>query len=104
MRMTTKAWDSVFPNQIDIRAHKPRKVGVTMVIDKNLGTAGLTDLLETAGDAIDQIKFAFCTSVALDQQTLRTKIDMIRAHGSNEYSGGTLLEAANAQVVLAADS
>ena len=97
---TTKAWDSVFPNQFAERARKPRKVGVTMVIDKNLGTGGLTDLLETAGDAIDQIKFAFGTSVALEERTLRTKIEMIRAHGIDMYPGGTLLEAAIVHGVL----
>jgi phosphosulfolactate synthase len=97
---TTKAWDSVFPNQPAAHTLKPRKIGVTMVIDKNLGMAGLADLLETAGDAIDQIKFAFGTSVALDERTLRAKIEMIHAHGIDMYPGGTLLEAAIVHGVL----
>jgi phosphosulfolactate synthase len=96
----TKAWDTVFPNQFTNRIRKPRTVGVTMLIDKNLGTSGLTDLLETAGDAIDQIKFAFGTSVALDERTIRIKIELIHAHRIDMYPGGTLLEAAIVHNVL----
>lgn len=97
---STKAWDSVFTDQFASRARKPRAVGVTMVIDKNLGTRGLTDLLETAGDAIDQIKFAFGTSVVLEERTLRAKLEMIHALGIDTYPGGTLLEAAIVHGVL----
>ena len=97
---TAKAWDAVFNAQFAQRARKPRHVGVTMVIDKNLGTRGLADLLETAGDAIYHIKFAFGSSVALSESLIRTKIEMIRAHGVEVYPGGTLLQAAICHDVL----
>jgi phosphosulfolactate synthase len=94
MTTQTKAWDGIFQDGFYARTHKPRTVGLNMIIDKYLGTRALADLLELAGDAIDQIKFAFGTSVAVDEKTLRAKIEVIRAHGIDVYPGGTLCEAA----------
>lgn len=89
-----KAWDGVFQDGFYKRAHKPRTSGLNVVIDKYLGTRALADLLELAGDSIDQIKFAFGTSIAVDEATVRAKIEMIRAHGIDVYPGGTLCEGA----------
>jgi len=75
------AWSGVFNNVSNGRVPKPRQVGISMVIDKNLGTRALADLLETAGDAIDQIKLAFGTSAAMREPVVRAKIEMIRAAG-----------------------
>jgi phosphosulfolactate synthase len=95
-----RAWSGVFHGAGAERTTQPRADGITMVIDKNLGARGLTDLLETAGRSIDQIKLAFGTSVALSERAVRDKIQRIRAHGIDVYPGGTLLEAAVAQGVL----
>jgi phosphosulfolactate synthase len=73
---------------------KPRKLGINMVIDKNLGAHALADLLDTAGDAIDHIKLAFGTSVALSERAVRDKLLFVRSHQIEVYPGGTLLEAA----------
>lgn len=95
-----KAWDGVFRGVESVCQSKPRIVGLNVVIDKNLGPRALADLLETAGDAIDHIKFAFGTTVALGECAVRDKIQMIRAQQIQVYPGGTLLEVAILQGVL----
>ncbi|MDE3089339.1 MAG: phosphosulfolactate synthase [Chloroflexota bacterium] len=100
--MDIKAWDGIFRDTRFERNIKPRLNGINMVLDKNLGTRALADLLETAGDSIDQIKLAYGTSVALSECVVREKIEMIRAHQIQVFPGGTLLEAAIVQGVLPA--
>lgn len=95
-----RAWKGVFHGACAERTTKPRKLGLNVVIDRNLGTRALADLLETAGDSIDQIKMAFGTTVALSERTVRDKIQMIRSHQIDVYPGGTLLEAAVIQGAL----
>lgn len=95
-----KTWNGVFHQKFYERAAKPRTLGLNVVIDRALGINALADLLDTAGDAIDQIKFAFGTSFALNAETVRKKIEMIRARGIDVYPGGTLGEAAIMQGVL----
>ena len=94
MTESEKAWQGIFGDGLAPRPSKPRSVGLNSILDKYLGTRALADLLDLAGDAIDQIKFAFGTSVAADEKSLRAKIEMIRAHGIEVYPGGTLCEAA----------
>jgi phosphosulfolactate synthase len=95
-----RAWSGVFKGACAVRTVKPRATGLTMVIDKNLGARALADLLDTAGNSIDQIKLAFGTSVALSERAVRDKIQMIRSYQIEVYPGGTLLEAAVLQGVL----
>lgn len=90
----TRAWKGVFHGACAERTTKPRKFGINMVIDKNLGARALADLLETAGDSIDQMKLAFGTSIALSERAVKDKIQMIRSYQTDVYPGGTLLEAA----------
>lgn len=94
------AWSGIFHGAFAERTVKPRVVGLNMVIDKNLGARALADLLETAGNSIDQIKLAFGTSVALTERAVRDKIQLIRSYGIEVYPGGTLLEAAVLQGAL----
>jgi phosphosulfolactate synthase len=98
--MDIKAWDGIFRDTRFERNIKPRVNGINMVLDKNLGMRALADLLETAGDSIDYIKFAYGTSVALNERVVREKIKMVRAHQIQVFPGGTLLEAAIVQDVL----
>lgn len=95
-----KAWGDVFRDGFYTRPPKPRTVGLNVVIDKYLGIRALADLLETAGAAIDHIKFAFGTSVVLDKKILCDKIAMIRDAGIEVYPGGTLCEVAIVQGVV----
>jgi phosphosulfolactate synthase len=96
---SNRAWEGVFDEHLTGRAVKPRRAGLNMVIDKHLGRHALADLLETAGEAIDHIKFAFGTSIALGEPLVRAKIEMIRANNIEVYPGGTLGEAALVQGV-----
>lgn len=100
--MEAKAWDGVFRSTSYDRKFKPRTEGINMVLDKNLGMRTLADLMETAGDSIDQIRLAFGTSVVLNARVVREKIEMIRAQQIEVCPGGTLLEAAILQGVLGA--
>jgi len=89
-----KAWDGVLPGLTQDRTVKPRSVGITMVLDRCQGPNEIEDLLELSGDYIDQIKLSFGTSVFLDEDVLRRKIERIKAAGVDVYPGGTLFEAA----------
>jgi len=79
------------------RPPKPRKTGLTMVIDKGLGAHETGDLLDIASDAIDYIKFAFGTSLLYPSRVLEKKIALIRERGIHVYPGGTLFELACVQ-------
>jgi phosphosulfolactate synthase len=71
-----------------------------MVLDRCQGFRATQDLLELTGDYIDHIKLSFGTSVFIDENLLRRKIDMIRAYRIDIYPGGTLMEAALVQGVF----
>ncbi|MBE3589811.1 MAG: phosphosulfolactate synthase [Firmicutes bacterium] len=93
----SKAWDGVCVHPIGGRSAKPRRAGVTMVIDKGLGLESTRELLSLAGDYIDFIKLGFGTSAFYDAELLRAKIRLIRGHGVHVYPGGTFLEVAELQ-------
>ncbi len=89
-----KAWQSLLPGLPGERViTKPRSQGLTMVLDRNQGLRATEDLLELVGDHIDQIKLSFGTSVFLDEDLLRRKIELIRAYSIDVFPGGTLMEA-----------
>jgi phosphosulfolactate synthase len=73
---------------------KPRRSGLTMVIDKGLGLAEFADLLAISHDYIDFIKLGFGTSILYPFHILRKKIRMARNCEVAIYPGGTLLEIA----------
>jgi len=92
--MTTKAWGDLLPHLASDRiSTKPREQGLTMILDRCQGLGATQDLLNLTGDYIDQIKFSFGTTVFIDEDLLRRKIDLIRAHQVDVYPGGTLMEA-----------
>ncbi|MEW6182439.1 MAG: phosphosulfolactate synthase [Bacillota bacterium] len=76
---------------------RPRKAGITMVIDKGLGMAETRDLLEVAGDYIDFIKLGFGTVALYDPVLLEAKVRFVRSFGIEIYPGGTFLEIAMAR-------
>lgn len=90
-----KAWHNLLP-ELTGRHNmtRPRQLGLTMVLDRCQGFRATQDLLELAGDYIDQIKLSFGTSVFVDEALLRRKIDLTRAYRIDIYPGGTLMEAA----------
>lgn len=73
------------------RPAKPRKEGITMVMDKGIGTHQAEDLVETAANLIDFLKLGFGTSYV--NQNLKEKIALYKKNGIHVYPGGTLFEA-----------
>jgi len=78
-------------SQIPERTAKPRKSGLTMVMDKGLSYAEAENFLSVAGVHTDLIKLGFGTSFVTPN--LRKKIELYQAHGIPVYFGGTLFEA-----------
>ncbi|CAM4302900.1 phosphosulfolactate synthase [Paenibacillus alkaliterrae] len=74
--------------------------GHTMVIDKGLGRNAFMDLIETAADYIDCVKFGFGTSPLYNTDLLLYKIKLAKQHGIMVMPGGTLLEIAVQQDVV----
>ncbi|MEW6706709.1 MAG: phosphosulfolactate synthase [Pseudomonadota bacterium] len=79
---------------LPVRSAKPRRTGLTMVLDKNLGLAGLQDLLESGADAIDLVKLGWGTSATQDADFVRRKCALLKAHDVLVCPGGTLTELA----------
>lgn len=80
------------------RARKPRRHGLTHVLDKGLPVADTGGLLEACGQFIDVWKFGWGTAY-LDPG-LTEKLDLLRRHGVLACAGGTLLEVAWHQGVV----
>lgn len=76
------------------RAGKPRRSGLTMVLDKSFGTSGARDLVETAGDFVDIVKLTSTTSVFTHRRALEQKVGLYRGAGIAVGPGGTLTESA----------
>jgi phosphosulfolactate synthase len=72
------------------RAAKPRRTGLTMVIDTGLPLALFTDIVASGAEYIDFVKFGWGTAVVTGD--LRAKIDVLSSHNVGFYFGGTLLE------------
>lgn len=81
-----------FLNQVSQK--KGRQVGLTMVLDKGLGLNQTTDLIQTAGQYIDFVKFGWGTSATIERDLIKAKIQKYTAAGIKPYPGGTLLEVA----------
>lgn len=79
------------------RSQRPRKSGLTMVIDTGLGLGETEGLLETAAAHIDIWKLSFGTSVFVPRPVLERKLHLIEQYGIETMPGGTLFEAAIVQ-------
>ena len=75
------------------RAHrKPRRAGITHVIDRGLSPLSLESLLVTAGEHIDMIKLGWGTAYV--SGAVGDKVAICREAGVAVCPGGTLLEIA----------
>jgi len=74
------------------RKRKPRKTGLTQVLDKGLSTAEIESMLEVAADFVDIVKFGWATSVIV--QNLDAKLETYRRHDIDVCCGGSLFELA----------
>jgi phosphosulfolactate synthase len=72
------------------RAEKPRRTGLTMVIDGGIPLSQFTDIVSSTGEYIDGVKFGWGTAVVTSN--ISTKIDVLREHQVRFYFGGTLFE------------
>ena len=77
--------------QIPNRTLKPRENGLTMVMDKGLGTNEVENFLSVCSDHVDIVKLGFGT--AFVTQNLEKKLALYREAKIKTYFGGTLFEA-----------
>ncbi len=73
------------------REKKPRKTGVTMMMDKGLGIDQVRDLISAAGSFIDFAKLGFGTSVVCGHS--KEKVKVYRDADIKVFVGGTVFEA-----------
>ncbi|MDI9615393.1 phosphosulfolactate synthase [Methanothermobacter sp.] len=76
------------------RRGKPRKNGITMVLDKGMGIKTARDLMEISSDYVDFIKFGWGTLPLHRRDAVMEKIEMYRSFDVEAYPGGTLFEIA----------
>ena len=76
------------------REEKPRKFGLTMVLDKGLGLETASSLMDISGEYVDYLKFGWGTSIVHEQEIIRAKVEMYKNHDITPYTGGTLFELA----------
>jgi phosphosulfolactate synthase len=72
------------------RTAKPRQSGLTMAIDGGLPLGTLRDIVASAAEYIDFIKFGWGTAIVSGE--LPAKIDLLKANDIDYYFGGTLFE------------
>jgi phosphosulfolactate synthase len=77
------------------RTGKPRRAGITHVLDRGLSPLSLESLLMTAGEYIDMIKLGWGTAYV--SGAVADKVAICRDAGIAICPGGTLLEIAFAQ-------
>jgi phosphosulfolactate synthase len=77
---------------VSTRKRKPRKSGLTQVLDKGLSIAEIESMLEVAADFVDIVKFGWATSVIV--QNLDAKLEAYRASNIDVCCGGSLFELA----------
>ena len=85
------------PEFLDLpeRTTKPRRAGITHVLDRGMSPLELESLLQTAGEHIDLIKLGWGTAYVT--RGVADKVAICREAGIRISLGGTLLEIAVAQ-------
>ena len=76
---------------IPTRTKKPRKKGLTMVMDKGLSLRQAEDFLSTNNSLTDILKLGFGTSLLT--KNVKEKIKLYQSEDLLVYAGGTLFEA-----------
>ena len=78
-------------DHIPLRNERPRKEGLTMVMDKGLSLREAEDFIDRSGDYTDLLKLGFGTAYLTSN--LKEKIKLYKDAGLMVYCGGTLFEA-----------
>lgn len=71
---------------------KPRKAGLTMVVDMGIPLGQLADTLELAGDYVDLGKVATGSAALYRDDVLARKLAIYKEHGVATFLGGQFLE------------
>lgn len=79
-------------NRLTERTKKPRRSGLTMLIDTGYGLRTFHDYVELAAAYIDYIKLGFGTMSLTPTSILREKLKLARQHQIALYPGGTFFE------------
>lgn len=88
----TGSWGEIIRFPLGERTKKPRRQGLTMIIDKGLGPEETGDILQVGGEYIDFWKLGFGTAALYAPEMLEKKIKLVRSYGIDIYPGGTFLE------------
>ena len=78
-------------SQIPDRFQRPRRSGITMVMDKGLSVNEAQNFLSVSHPHVDIIKLGFGTSFVTPN--LKEKLEVYRSYDIPIYFGGTLFEA-----------
>ena len=78
------------PLDLPERPAKPRRTGLTMMIDNGLPTGHFTDVIKSFAPMVDVVKFGWGTSLVTEG--LVRKLHVLRETGVDFYFGGTLFE------------
>lgn len=89
-----KAWEGCIEPVVNDRSEKPRKSGITMILDKGMGIRETKDLVETASSYVDVVKFSFGTSAFYSKEICMDKIKILKEGDIKVMPGGTFLEVA----------
>jgi phosphosulfolactate synthase len=79
------------------REEKPRKRGLTTLLDRGLGYHAVLDLVEQAADYIDLVKLGWGTARLIPEEVVRKKIALYKDNQIKVSNGGTILEIAYQQ-------
>lgn len=90
----TGTWRDIINYPLGSREMKPRKRGLTMIIDKGTGIGETRDLLKINHEHVDFIKLGFGTPALYAGGTLEEKIQLVRSYNIDIYPGGTFFEVA----------
>lgn len=88
------AWEGLLDAPLPGRQAKPRKSGITMLIDKGLTVHETRDLLSMNAPFIDFLKLTFGTAALYPKSVLMEKIDWASDFEVAVYPGGTFFEIA----------
>jgi phosphosulfolactate synthase len=78
-------------SQLPERTARPRKTGLTMVMDKGISLRQAEDFVDVSADFVDFVKLGFGTSIITKQ--VKEKVKLYKDAGIKVFVGGTLFEA-----------
>ena len=79
------------------RLNKPRRNGLTMLIDSGLSINQMQEIIFNFSDYIDVWKLGWATTQLQDKYTVIQKVDLLRRYDIRAMTGGTLFELAEHQ-------